>query len=150
MNAPIQHIRKCFDSELLSFCRVGNFPERDVAFPNLDFKPDNKKAYLRPHLLLNPPDNISLGDTGFSSFTGIYQISIFERADVGLAAAEELASKLINWFKTGRRLDCCGAETVITSSYQGTAVPEGVRLQIPISVVWTCYSQRAERNGRAC
>lgn len=142
MNAPQANIRKTFDTELQLFCAQAGLDWRqDVAWPNIEFKANPNKLYLRPYLLYGAAESASLGLDGFHRFTGIYQISVFEVANTGLGQVEELIVKLIERFKAGTVLNACGDRILITSAYQGTPDPED-RLHIPVSIVWNCYSQR--------
>ena len=141
---PTPEIRQCFDGALRDFLpELGLTSEADVAWPNSGFDPNVEHLYLRPAFLPGATAAASLGTDGFERLTGVYQISVLEVADVGLSNAEEIARKLVDRFRGGKVLDCCGSRVTITTAYSGTPITEDGRLHIPVSVVWYCYAQKS-------
>lgn len=143
MMTPTPEIRQCLDAKLLAFLpQLSLDPETDVAWPNSGFDPEVDHLYLRPTCLFSPTEAASLGTDGFERLQGIYQISVLEVQGKGLGRSEDIARSLVDEFRGGTVLNCCGYEVRVTSAYCGTPTPEDNRLHIPVSVVWYCYAQK--------
>lgn len=143
MNTPTPHIRRALDIHFQTFLPQLNFDwEKDVAWPNIEFEPIADRMYLRPSLLLNPTATVSCGPDGFERIDGIYQISVFDIVNKGIARAEECAAKLVDRFRSGTVVDFGCGHVLITSAYYGSAVPEQTRLHIPVSALFFAYVQK--------
>lgn len=142
MKTPTPEIRKCFDAKLKDFLPELGLPVSDVAWPNHAFDPNVDALYLRPTCMFGKTTIASLGTDGFENLQGIYQISVLELQGKGLGRSEDIARRLVDEFRGGTVLNCCGSEVRITVAYSGTPTPEDNRLHIPVSVVWYCYTQK--------
>lgn len=140
MYTPTPNIRRGFDSHLRDVCpTLGLDWETDVAWPNIEFDPNPDKLYLRPSLILNSTDAASCGEDGFYRTSGVYQVSVLDCINVGLANGEEVAARLVKEFGIMTPITCCGFDLRITSSYMSTPMLDEFRLHIPVSVLWFCY-----------
>lgn len=144
MKTPITIIRRMFDSEFrLLVTRLGYDPEKDVSWPNIQFDPDTSRIYFAVSHLYSPTQTASCGIDGFERLSGIYQITIFDLLDKGVANTEKLANVIIDHFRGGTILHSCGVEVRIQNTYLGNSVPEDLRFSYPISVNWYCYAQKS-------
>lgn len=143
MRTPTPEIRQCLDNRLRAFLpELGLDPARDVAWPNEPFEPDTDRLFLRPTCMFAQTSVASLGTHGFERLQGVYQISVFEVAGNRMDAVESIARKLVDHFRGGTFLDCCGYELRIRTAYMSTGIEDELRYHIPVSVNWYCYAQK--------
>lgn len=113
MKTPISEIHGCFDAALLVFLPTLGVTAADVAWPNVAFNPAVDRLYLQSFLLPARTTTRSLGTDGFEQLKGIYQVTINGVADTGLADMERIADRLVDRFRGGTVLDCCGNRVVV-------------------------------------
>lgn len=140
MNTPI--IRSCFDAALLDFLPDLQLKKTQVAWFNTNFSPNVKELYIKPVLLMSGTQTVSLGTNCFERMTGIYQVSIFAVKDQGSSAFEQIAARMVDLFRGGKRLVSSGLEIIIQTAYYGSPLEQDARVMLPVSIVWSCYVPR--------
>ncbi len=142
MKTPSPEIRQALDKRLLETLPGLGLCAADVAWPNAAFEPKTDRLYLRPTCMFGTTEVPGLGPEGVERLRGIYQVDVFGLLDTGMSETEEIARGLVDAFRGGTRLPCCGHEMRISKAYPGTARKDNGRLHIPVSVVWSCDTHK--------
>lgn len=145
MTTPTPEIRKAFYSRLLGVLPLGEITESDVAWPNVQFRPQTGRMYLAPAILYGETNTASLSEYGFEKLGGIFQVSIYGVADTGEAAIEEVARALTDQFRAGTALALpCANEALIRKTYRSGLEFFDARPVVIVSVNWIQYTQKGE------
>lgn len=108
-----------------------------VHWPNVPFDPAVGTSYLEPLSLPVPNEMESLGRTGTTRHTGIYQIGIWVPADGGLGLARSIAQQLINAFQPGTALSAGSGLVHVLSASLGVVPPiTGPWAVLPVELRW--------------
>lgn len=140
-------IRKVLDAEILRLLPFMGLTQKDIAWPNAKFSPKVKQSYLRVFILPGQSVQSSLGPDCLVKLVGVYQVSIFEPKNTGIAEAEKKAGIILNEFPLGRILSCCEQWITITQAYSGVAVEDEDRLHLPISIAYNCHAPQFQNRA---
>jgi hypothetical protein len=140
--AGVPEIRTFFDGYLNAYRQTIPIDDNMIAWPNTDFKPNNKKIYIKPDLVPADEEMASLGEDGFNSLLGFYQVSIFAPQGEGMAPAEAVVRAVLELFPTGARFAMGCFDILVARSYQSPAQQVDGRLMIPVSIYYNAYTQR--------
>lgn len=135
MSAPYSAIRSAFVTKLQAFPSLPS-----VAWENVPFTPTAGAPYLKPALLPGEPQQAEIGTNGANRHTGIYQISIFYPAGLGVPGLNTLRDGLINHFKRGTVLTYSGISVTIQKAFPGPVLQETGWQHLPITIQFRCDS----------
>lgn len=145
MRTITPEIRRALDLHLIAILpQLGLDQRQDIAWANIAFEARPDRIYLRPSIMLSPVESVSCGEDGFEKVEGLYQISIFELQNEGLNRAEDMAAKLVDWFRSGTVLMACNNRLVVTKAYYAQPSFDNVRLHLPVTAAWYCYVQKGK------
>ena len=106
------------------------YPE--VAFPNEAFTRPEDGYWYELHMIPSVPEQIELGTTGRSRWTGIMQINICVPKDSGTRAINARFNAIAALFRSGLYIH--GVRVVRT--YRSSALDDGDSTVVPVSVEW--------------
>jgi hypothetical protein len=108
-----------------------------VSIPNKDFDPTTF-PYLDVQDFRADRNGQHLGSTKF--VVGIFQVTVIDKRGVGIVAAKEVASRLIDEFPMGRRLidgDLC--VQIVKQVNERPPIYEDTEIRIPVTIPYQCY-----------
>lgn len=117
-------------------------PVVPIAWPNLPTIPNG--AYLRPWLLPEPTEALTLSAAGPNDYKGIYQVSVFWPVGAGTTAVLETASAIAAHFKRGTSITRESIRTWVDAPpYLGPMIQEPDIFQLPVSVPYRAFVSNA-------
>lgn len=135
-------IRKLFDAEILRLLPEMGMTQNDIAWPNAKYMHSPNKGFLRIYLMPGQSSQSSLGPDCLVKLVGVYQISIFQPKDTGMAEAERISAIILNEFPLGHVLECCEQWVIIQQAYCSAAMEDVDYLHLPVSIAYNCHVQQ--------
>lgn len=135
MSAPYSAMRSAFVTKLQDFVGLPS-----VAWENVPFTPTTGQPYIAPALLPGEPFQCEIGTSGANRHTGIYQISIYYPAGLGVLGFNTLRDGLCDHFKRGTVLTYGGTSVTIQKAFPGPVLQETDWQHAPITIQFRCDS----------
>ena len=132
MSNPTTNIRRAFEVRLAA---LPSLPS--VAWPNRAFPPVGTSMpdkYLQPFMLPGEPFQAEIGTAGANRHSGVYQISVFTAAGIGMDAMDALVGALCDHFKRGTLLPFGGVTVSIIKAYPSATQQETDWQHVPITI----------------
>jgi hypothetical protein len=129
MGAPDSSIRSAFVTRLQSLTGI---PQ--IAWENTAFTPELGTPYLRPFLLTGEPFQAEIGVDGANRHLGIYQISLYYPALLGVLTLNTMRDSILNHFKRGTVLEYNAFSITIQKAYGGPMMQEQDWVHVPITI----------------
>ncbi len=116
------------------------FDAPPIAFENVQFTPPDG-PWLRGTILPGQTAQGSMGDDGYNTYQGLYQVSVFTPRNTGRAQALELVTQIIEHFHRGRVLDFIpGIKVRIGVASRLAAQTEANWYHVPVQIAWTAHA----------
>lgn len=135
-------IRKLFDAEILRLLPEIGMTQSDIAWPNAKYIPSPNKGFLRIYLMPGQSNQSSLGPDCLVKLVGVYQISVFQPKDTGMAEAERISAIILDRFPLGRIMEYCKQWVVVQQAYCSAAMEDNDYLHLPVSIAYNCHAQQ--------
>lgn len=117
-------------------------PVVPIAWPNLPAAPNG--PYLRPWLLPEPTEALTLSADGPNDYKGTYQVSAFWPVGTGTTRILEAASAIVLHFKRGTSITREGIRMWVDAPPSlGPMIQEPDIFQLPVSVPYRAFISNA-------
>lgn len=118
--------------------KLGTVTDTPVAFPNVPYKPQAGKVYLRASFLPAETVQASMGASGKDETNGIYQIDVVVPRGTG---RPQLVDTVADLFKRGTVLTYNSINVRVRSVSMAPAVLDEEWYFVPISVNFQSYTE---------
>lgn len=103
-------------------------------FENANFTPTSGVLYLAEAFLPRQTDYRTLEATGTKDYGGVYQVAVMAPRGATKGAGMTAAKQVQDHFPRGLFLTHSGVTVIVYGSYQSTAIVQGDRWMIPVSI----------------
>ena len=117
------------------------FPYGNVAWENVRFSPPTPTTpWMRASFMPVAAERKALGEDGYSRVDGLFKIWIYYPLGQGSSESSIIADSLIQWFKSGTRLESGGERVTILSASRGQGGIEDAWWVIPVTISWYSHT----------
>lgn len=111
-----------------------------IAFENLDFEPDFKKAYAEIKVLQNDKTGYDTDSTDETD--GVFRIVLRYPINKSSIPAKKKADQILNFYKIGSKINYDGVDVIITSSSRSEGVPETGWYKLVLTIGYKSFLRR--------
>ena len=130
MSTAFKDINKAFEVALEAY------QPTNIAWPNTNYAKVKGTPFLEPVFVPGEAVQATLGTNGKNRQTGVYQITAWDEAGVGMGSLIQKADELITVFKRGIELTNGGVTVRIKSSWIGGIEQEGDWAFLNVTILW--------------
>lgn len=118
-----------------------NMPDGGVAHENVQFTPPTPStAWMRVSFIPVASSRRTLGVNGLSRIDGVFSVWIYYPMGQGTSESSIVADRLIEWFKSGTRLESGGEVVTILSAARGQGGIQDAWWITPVTVSWYSHT----------
>lgn len=117
------------------------FPSMDIAWENINFKPEVGTGYLRVSLLPSETDVVTMGPQPFQEHKGIFQVDVFYPLAQGPGPAMGKAAEIQKVFCPSAQFVYNTVTVQIDKSWPSSGrADQAGWWHVPVNIRYTCYS----------